>query len=208
MLDAVNLPLILSAAFIGAASPGPATLSIAGTSMQQGRATGLALAAGITTGSLTWSLAAAFGLGAIMLANAWAFEVLRYFGAAYLLYLAWKSARTALGSDSTRQHILPPISLRRAYSKGLMLHLTNPKAILFIGSLYAVGVPATASPSSLLAIVAIVCLQSALIFHGYAMLFSIPRVAGVYVQLRRWFEGVFAVAFGAAGLSVLTTKIG
>src|SRR3546814_17381062 len=64
--------------------------------MASGRRYGLALAAGVMTGSLTWSIAAAAGLSAIMLANAWAFEALRYAGAAYLLFLAFKSARAAL----------------------------------------------------------------------------------------------------------------
>ena len=94
----VNLPLILLAALIASISPGPATLALAGTSMASGRTSGLALASGITTGSLMWSLAAALGLGAVTLANAWVFELIRYFGAAYLMYLALKAARSALSS--------------------------------------------------------------------------------------------------------------
>ena len=70
MLLDINLPLILVAAFVAGASPGPATLAIAGTSMASGRTSGLALASGITAGSLIWSISAALGLGAIMLANA------------------------------------------------------------------------------------------------------------------------------------------
>ena len=72
----VNLTLILLAAFVASISPGPATLALAGRSMASGRKSGLALASGITTGSLTWSVAAALGLGAVMLANAWVFELI------------------------------------------------------------------------------------------------------------------------------------
>lgn len=92
----VNLPLILLAALIASISPGPATLALAGTSMASGRTSGLALASGKTTGSLMWSVAAALGLGAVMLANAWVFELIRYFGAAYFMFLAYKAARSAL----------------------------------------------------------------------------------------------------------------
>ncbi|WP_367648667.1 LysE family translocator [Ruegeria arenilitoris] len=67
----INLPLILIAALISSVSPGPATLAVAGTSMASGRRSGLALASDIKTGSLMWSVAAALGLGAVMLANAW-----------------------------------------------------------------------------------------------------------------------------------------
>ena len=96
MLQDINLPLILIAALVAGASPGPATLAIAGTSMSSGRKSGLSLASGIMTGSLIWSVAAALGIGAIMLANAWVFEIIRYFGAIYLMFLAYKSGRSAL----------------------------------------------------------------------------------------------------------------
>jgi threonine efflux protein len=76
----VNLPIILLASLIVAASPGPATLAIAGTAMRSGRKQSLALASGITTGSLFWSCAAAFGLGAVMLTHAWVLEIIRYCG--------------------------------------------------------------------------------------------------------------------------------
>ncbi|MDH5452898.1 MAG: LysE family transporter, partial [Paracoccaceae bacterium] len=72
----LNLWLILAAALIGVASPGPSTLAIAGTAMAQGKRRALALATGITLGSLTWSVVAAAGLSALMLANLWAVEVL------------------------------------------------------------------------------------------------------------------------------------
>ena len=66
MLLDIDLPLILIAAFVAGASPGAATLAIAGTSMASGRTSGLALASGITAGSPIWSVSAALGLGAII----------------------------------------------------------------------------------------------------------------------------------------------
>jgi threonine/homoserine/homoserine lactone efflux protein len=214
MLDSLHLPLILSAAFVATASPGPTTLALAGTAMRDGRRSALFLASGVLTGSLFWSVSAAFGLGAIMLANAWVFELMRYAGGGYLLFLALKSARSALkpgqlqpvptASAAPREEL---VSARRSWSRGLALHITNPKAILFFGSLYAIGVPATARPLDLVTIIALVGLQSACIFHGYALLFSNPAVARGYFRLRRWFEGVFAIAFGLAGLKILTARL-
>lgn len=212
MLHDINLPLILAAALLATGSPGPATLTIAGASMQSGRKFGLAVASGVSTGSLIWSVAAAFGLGAAMLANAWVLEAMRYCGAGYLLYLAFKSARSAMKPDELKPGELKPregvyLSLKRAYASGLAIHLTNPKAILFFGSLYAVGIPPQTPPQALAIVILAVAIQSTLIFHGYALLFSsAPTIRG-YMRLRRWFEGVFAVAFGAAGLKILTTRL-
>lgn len=207
MIGHVHLSLIMIAALIAVASPGPAILAIAGTSMRAGRRVGSALAAGILTGSLIWSIGAAAGLSAVMLANAWLIEIIRYCGAAYLLFLAFKSARSALTPGEAVPQGLSTTSLRRAYARGLALHLTNPKAILFFGSLYAFGVPADATLSDLALIVVSIALQSTVVFFGYAILFSSPAIVRGYLKLRRWFEGAFALAFGYAGFRILTAKL-
>lgn len=205
--DVVNLPIILLASLVAAASPGPATLSIAGTSMASGRTAGLVLALGITTGSLIWSVSAALGLGALMQANAWVLEGVRYAGAGYLLFLAWKSARSALRAGSGAPRDFGGTSLRRVYAKGLALHLTNPKAVLFFGSLYAIGIPPGASPAALATVIVAIGVQSMLIFHGYAFLFSNGAMTRGYMRMRRWFDGAFALGFGAAGLRILTARL-
>lgn len=206
MLAEIDLPLILIAAFIASASPGPATLAIAGTSMASGRGAGMALASGITIGSLVWSVSAALGLGAVMLANAWIFEIIRYFGAAYLLFLAYKSARSAFSSEEVA---VKSLTGRKStlFAKGFLLHITNPKAILFFGSLYSLGIPSNATFSDLMIVITVVGVQSFFTFHGYAILFSSKPMTRFYLRLKRWFEGVFAIAFGIAGVKVLTTRI-
>lgn len=206
MVLEANLPLIMLAAFIASASPGPATLAIAGTSMTSGRSSGLPIASGITAGSVIWSVAAALGLGTIMLANVWLFEMIRYGGAAYLMYLAYKAARSALSRKMVQMKSMtgsPPT----LFAKGLMLHITNPKAVLFFGSLYSMGIPAGTPPSELLIIIAAVSTQSFVIFHGYALLFSSKAMTRLYLRLRRIFEGAFALGFGVAGMKILTTRV-
>jgi threonine efflux protein len=189
MADTINLGLILAAA-----------------AMREGRRTGLALAAGITTGSLMWSVAASLGLGALMLANGWVFELIRYFGAAYLMFLALKSAKSAIRPDTRETQFVPARSLTRAYLKGLALHLTNPKAILFFGSLYAIGISPAASAADLITVILAVGAQSVVIFHGYALLFSNASISRGYVRIRRWLDAAFALAFGAAGVKVLLAR--
>jgi len=205
MLLDINLPLILIAALLAGASPGPATLAIAGTSMALGRGSGLSLASGVTTGSLIWAISAAFGLGAIMLANAWVFEVIRYLGAAYLMYLAYKSARSVISSKEIKVKSLTG-SRSTLFTKGLLLQLTNPKAILFIGSLYSLGIPAGSSIQGLVIVISAVGSLGFVIFHGYAILFSSKAMTLLYLRLRRWFEGAFAMGFGAASFKILTAR--
>lgn len=203
----INLILILGAALVSTASPGPATLAIAGTAMQQGRAPGLALAAGIATGSFIWSVSAAFGLAALMLANAWAIELVRYVGAGYLMYLAFRSARSALRPGAAKIISADTPVLHIAFGKGLALHLTNPKAILFFGSLYAIGLPPGTVPSDLAIVILAVGLQSCIVFHGYALMFSNAALTRGYLRLRRPLEALFAVAFATAGWRILMARL-
>ncbi|MTI09069.1 LysE family translocator [Curvivirga aplysinae] len=207
MPEELNLTLILAASVIAAASPGPATLAIANASMSSGRKSGLALAFGISTGSLTWAFSAALGLGALMHANAWAFDIARYVGASYLLYLAYKSARSAISPSKAFETSSKYISPKKAYAKGLAIHLTNPKAVLFFGSLFSIGLPANPSIETILIVIGAVCTQGITIFITYALLFSSKPMVLTYNKLKRWFEAFFALAFGAAGTKILSSSI-
>ena len=206
-MQEINYALIILASFIAIVSPGPATIAISGMSMSQGRRRGLALAVGVLTGSLFWSFSAAFGMGALMYANAWLFEVVRYFAACYLLYLSYKSFRSIL-----RIRPIDPVEcatvsgLKSAYIKGLLIHLSNPKAILFFGSLYSFGVPDGAELTDLIKVIATVGLISAFIFLGGALLFSMPGVRRLYFRSHSFFESLFAIFFGIAGIKMLISK--
>ncbi|MEM8751016.1 MAG: LysE family transporter [Pseudomonadota bacterium] len=202
----MNLVVILLAALAASLSPGPASLAIAGTSMARGRRAGLLLTVGIMVGSLAWSVAAALGLSAIMLANAWVFEIIRYAGAGYLLYLAYKSARSAFSAKDVNTKAIEG-KASALVARGAALHITNPKSILFFGALYSMGMPADATTLQLATVVGAVGLQATVVYSGYAMLFSAPSMTRLYLNLRRWFEGAFAVGFGLAGLKVATARL-
>ncbi len=202
----LNLPLILLAAFLSTASPGPATLTIASTSMRYGRTVGLATALGVVTGSLTWSVAAALGLAALMHAHVWLVEAMRYLAAAYLFYLALRAARSAMQPGAALQAAVGDHDLRRAYLRGLALHLTNPKAILFFASLYTLGVGPQAGTDALILVIGAVGLQSVVIFTGYAVIFAQPRVVSIYTRLRRGFEAVFAIGFASAAIGTVLPR--
>ena len=204
-MDELNWPLMLGAGLIASASPGPATLGIAGTSMRHGRPAGLLLAAGIMTGSYIWSVTAAFGIGAILLTHVWVLETVRYCGAAYLIYLAVKSLRSAMVAGGSRMAEMP--APRGHFIAGVALHVTNPKPVLFFGTLFSIGVPAGTSPAELALVVLIVGLNNGAVFFAYALLFSNSAIAKAYARARRWFEGVFAALFGMAGLQILTFRL-
>ncbi len=201
-----ELVLLWVAWILGGGSPGPATLGIASTSMNTGRRMGLMFSLGILFGSAFWGVAAALGMSAVMMTNAWVFETMRYVGAAYLLYLALKSLRSALSDKNALMGKAQSGSAARVFTKGALIHLTNPKAILGWGAIYAIALPATASVGDLFWMFGFLYSGSILVFIGYAFLFSSAGVVHVYQRMRRWFEFTFALLFGAASLKILTAK--
>ena len=188
-------------------SPGPATMGIAGTAMNEGRRAGLAFALGICAGSAAWGIAAALGLSAIMLANVWVFEIIRYVGVAYLGWLAFKALRRAMTADEVALGQPVTGSLPTIFAKGAAIHLTNPKAILSWGSIYAIVAPNDASLLMLIGYFALLYVGSLLIFIGYAFLFSSSRMVQGYRRARRWFDLAFAGFFGLASYKILTVRL-
>jgi threonine/homoserine/homoserine lactone efflux protein len=108
--------------------PGPAVLYIVTQSAEQGRSAGLASVAGIHIGTLVHILAAAIGLSALILASAVAFSIVKFAGAAYLVYLGM---RKLLERDSASEGEPPRAPLRQVFARGALVNVLNPKTALF-----------------------------------------------------------------------------
>ena len=124
------------------------------------------------------------------------------------MYLAFKSLRSAFSSSQLTLPENHSVTARENYLRGLLIHLTNPKAILFFGSLYSIGVPATAQPLSLLSVILAVGVVSAFIFLSYAVVFSNGTARRIYLKSKVVFESIFCLFFSVAGFKLLTSEIG
>jgi len=143
-----------------------------------------------------------------MLTNAWLFEVIRYAGAAYLGWLAFKALRRAMiATTGTLMQTPFSGSARMLFAKGAAIHLTNPKAVLGWGSIYAIAAPSTATPVTLLTYFGLLYAGSIVVFLGYAFLFSSPRIVRAYASAQRWFDFAFAGFFGFASFKILTARL-
>jgi threonine/homoserine/homoserine lactone efflux protein len=135
MIDLSTLALFALACLALTATPGPDMLLIASRSASQGKASGFATLAGIQLGTYCHAAAAAFGLSQLFLVVPLAYDVVRYAGAAYLLYLAWKTFRATgavlAPTDSARGFSIPMV-----FRQGLLTNLLNPKMALFVLALF------------------------------------------------------------------------
>ncbi|GAA4236341.1 LysE family translocator [Actinomadura meridiana] len=120
--------MFLLAVLVLVAIPGPNHLYITTRSIGEGRRAGVASALGVETGTVVHMGAAAAGLSAVVAASATAFGFLRYAGAAYLVFLAYRTLR---GRHEVGEMELQPRSLRRVYLDGVLVNVLNPKVVLF-----------------------------------------------------------------------------
>jgi threonine/homoserine/homoserine lactone efflux protein len=136
MIDASTLLVFSLAALALTASPGPDMLLIASRSAAQGRVAGLATWAGIAVGTYCHALAAAFGLSQLLLAAPTAYDFVRYTGAAYLLYLAWKAFTSSAQEESRSTIGRKNHSTWTVFQQGLFTNLLNPKMAIFVLALF------------------------------------------------------------------------
>jgi threonine/homoserine/homoserine lactone efflux protein len=113
-------------------TPGPDTLYIIGRSSTQGWPAGAVAALGIGTGTLVHICAAALGLSAILAASATAFTVVKFIGAAYLLYVGIVLIRSASAVQASPRTVVPrSATIRGIFIQGFLTNVLNPKVALF-----------------------------------------------------------------------------
>jgi threonine/homoserine/homoserine lactone efflux protein len=107
--------------------PGPNLIYIVTRSVEAGRRAGLASVLGVEAGTMVHVAAAAFGLSALLASSAVAFEVVKYAGVAYLVYLGVRALRSG-GPPETRP---APAGMGRTVAEGMLVNVLNPKVSLF-----------------------------------------------------------------------------
>jgi threonine/homoserine/homoserine lactone efflux protein len=128
MPDPSDLLLFVGAGLLLNIAPGPDVLYIVGRSLSQGRLAGVVSALGIAAGCLVHIAAAAFGLSALILALPLAYDIVRYAGAAYLVWLGVRAFRAA---PIGRVQALQPVPLGRIFRQGMVTNMLNPKVAIF-----------------------------------------------------------------------------
>jgi len=129
MIEPSKLYLFMGTALALLLIPGPAVLYITARSASQGRMAGLVSVLAIETANFIQAAAAALGLSAILLSSALAFNVVKYLGAAYLIYLGM---RKLLSSENcSDKETIKQESLSRIYWQGFAVNILNPKTALF-----------------------------------------------------------------------------
>lgn len=130
MSDSLSVitPAFIAAVLVLLLVPGPAVVYIVTRSVAQGRMAGVVSALGVALGSMFHVAAAALGLSAVLVSSAELFHVVKWAGAGYLVYLGWRTIRSADGSGEGESM---EDSLRQVFRQGVVVNALNPKVAVF-----------------------------------------------------------------------------
>ena len=129
MMTPETLAAFTAVSLLLCVAPGPDNLFVLTQSALYGRMAGLTVTLGLCTGLIVHTTAVALGVAALIKASPLAFNLLKYMGAAYLLYLAWLALRAGPDMLSIKRAAQP--DGWQLYRRGIIMNVTNPKVTLF-----------------------------------------------------------------------------
>jgi RhtB (resistance to homoserine/threonine) family protein len=185
-------------------SPGPNVFVVTQISMRYERYAGVLVALGLASGAAIWSIAALIGLNVIFEYVTWLYGTIRFVGGVYLIYLGIKLWRTA------DQEIIESLNNVKSvptswnfYRLGLLTTLTNPKAGIFFGGIFAAILPPALPMWIKFVAIAMIILDSAIFHIGLAVFFSTNRVKRKYKTIKIYVDRLAGAALTFLGIRLL-----
>ncbi len=189
-------------------SPGPSVLFLLAVASSRGRIHALAASLGIGGAAIVWSTATVAGLSAILSEAGNALIFMKFIGAGYLAWLAWKSFRSAaIPSALTVRTETLNDGLLKTVGKGFVMQISNPKAIFFWLAIASLGAT-TEGPGWVSPVFVIVAVTLSLLIHaGWAFVFSTAAAISIYSRAQRWIDGVLGAMFAAAAIRLASSDV-
>jgi threonine efflux protein len=185
-------------------TPGPDFLVVVQHATARSRRHGIAAGTGVACGIVIWASGSMLGLSVLLARLSWMYDIVRFAGAAYLVYLgvrtlwsSWRRREAAPGPSA--RTVRPEGGVWRAWRVGFLTNIGNPKAAAFFGSLLGAFLPAHTGPPLRVIVVAVMVGVTFAWYTAVAALFGLAPVARVYRRARRWIDRVMAAVLIALG---------
>jgi threonine/homoserine/homoserine lactone efflux protein len=186
---------------LAVASPGPSTVLVIQTAAVAGRRGGLLAAFAMMVGALIWAMAALFGLQVLFARLEWLYLAFRVAGAIYLVYLAvmlWRHARDPLPEMPAT--LAGSATGWQGFLRALALQLSNPKIMVFFGSIFLSLLPANIPDWMDATVLGIVGLNEFAWFALLAVVFSGAPARAFYRRAKFWMDRIMGGALALLGL--------
>lgn len=191
-------------------SPGPNGFLIAKTVPTSGRAAGFANVAGFVAAFFLHGTLSVLGISILLVKSATAFTIVKYLGAAYLIWIGVKALHAAFKGVETAEHVSPARTQRtlwRAFVEGFLTNALNPKVSMFYLAAFPqfITVGETSAASSFL-LVFFHSVVATIWFSAMILLFSKLTSVARSGHFQRWLKGVTGVVFIGFGIKLASFK--
>lgn len=194
------------ASLVLAVSPGPDNLFVLMQSALHGRAAGLWVVLGLCSGLVVHTTAVVVGVATLIQQSPLAFNLLKFAGAAYLLWLAWGAWRAPVGEGGPAE--VPSASPFRLWLRGVVMNLTNPKVLIFFLALFPQFLdPASPAAPQLVVMGATFIASTLLVFGGIAWMAGTARDRLTRPAVQRWLNRGAAGVFAALALRLAAAEV-
>lgn len=209
MFGIINFEAFILAGIILNLTPGADTMYILGRSISQGKKAGILSALGIATGGLVHCLFAVLGLSIILAKSVLAFEIVKYVGAAYLIFLGIKMLISKSNGEFDLKKENEYVNYRKIYVSGIFTNILNPKVALF----FLAFLPQFINPEYTQNFIPFLILGLTFVFTGTIWCLSLATFSSKlsdrirqHYKIKKWLDKITGGMFIALGIKLALTK--
>ncbi|MCS3406694.1 threonine export protein RhtC [Serratia sp. AKBS12] len=191
-------------------SPGPDFFFVSQTAASRSRREAMMGVLGISLGIVVWAGVALMGLHLILQKMAWLHQVIMVGGGIYLCWMGWQLLRSARAQNAGPtasgevQVALPKPG--RSFIRGLLTNLSNPKAVIYFGSVFSLFVGDDVGAGARWGLFLLIVAETFIWFSLVAVVFALPAMRRGYQRLAKWIDGLAGVLFTGFGLHLIFTR--
>jgi RhtB (resistance to homoserine/threonine) family protein len=204
----ITLATIGAVQLLAVMSPGPSFLVTAQTAVARSRADGVKVALGLGAGTVVWAAAALLGLNVLFHQVHWLFVTMKVAGALFLIWIAYQIFRhaadpIALEAARTSEAASDGARAQHPFVRGVLTQVSNPKVVVFFGSIFVAMLPREVPPWMIVALLVIVTLNEIVWYSLVSLFFGAAPVRTFYIRAKRWIDRATGVFLGVLGLRLL-----
>jgi threonine efflux protein len=190
-------------------SPGPDFFFVSQTAASRSRKEAMMGVLGITLGIVIWAGVALMGLHLILEKMAWLHEIIMVGGGLYLLWMGWQLMRSARQRHKQPQTEAPEVELPKkgmSFLKGFLTNLSNPKAIIYFGSVFSLFVGNDVGAMERWGLFLLIIGETFAWFTLVAAIFAMPWMRDKYQRMAKWVDGMAGVLFAGFGIHLIISR--
>lgn len=196
--------------FIALMSPGPDFFFVSQTAVSRSRKEAMMGVVGITLGIVIWAGVALLGLNLLLQKMAWLHQIIMVGGGLYLLWMGWQMLRSAHRQHKqASQQDASPVALPekgRSFLKGFLTNLSNPKAVIYFGSVFSLFVGDDVGAGARWGLFILIVSETFIWFTLVASIFALPKIRQGYQRLAKWIDGFAGVLFAGFGIHLILSR--